>query len=85
MLCDTRDTEGPHGRGRDCGGLAKKEGSFMEEDISKGPSTRGGLDEWRITGGPQLGLCGEGRQSLVQRPLSWGISEKDAGAGPSGW
>ena len=30
------------------------------------------------------GLCGEGRQSLVQRPLSWGIGEKDAEAGPSG-
>ena len=53
MLCDTRDTEGPHGRGGDCGGLAKKGGSFMEEEISKCPSTRGGLDEWRITGGLQ--------------------------------
>lgn len=25
----------------------------MEEEISKCPSTRGGLDEWRITGGLQ--------------------------------
>ena len=55
MLCDTRDTEGPHRRGGHCGRLAKKGGSFMEEEISKGPSTRGGLDEWRITGGLQAG------------------------------
>ena len=28
MLCDTCDTEGPHGRGGDCGWLAKKGGMF---------------------------------------------------------
>lgn len=57
----------------------------MEEEISKGPSTRGGLMSGGSRGDRRLDLCGEGRQSLVQRPLSWGISEKDSGAGPSGW
>ena len=35
MLCDTRDTEGPHGRGGDCGGLAKKGGSFSIMGITE--------------------------------------------------
>lgn len=43
------------GEGETVDDWLKRGAAFMEGEISKGPSTRGGLDEWRITGGPQAG------------------------------